>query len=232
MKTTPTQLALWSTLTLSLLMCSCGLIDFEFEEYTQEVFEMNLNRDSVYVLLDEPFNLTPVFTPDSVSNKEVYWTSSDNTIVWVFDNVLLPVGVGEAYVTALTVLNRMTDSCYVKVLPHWEIDIHNFSDDMVVYADVSINGAPVDTENILLGAFCGGELRGVGVKKEAKGIEYFEFHIMGYKELENDENGNNEIVRFAYYDRSNLSFKYLSQYLIFDGETHGTLSDLYVIDDK
>lgn len=232
MKRVPSLLVLSSILILSQSICSCGLIDFEFEEYTQEAYEMHLDRDSVYILLDETFSLNPIFTPDSVSNREIYWISDDTEIVFAFNNHFIPISEGETYVRAITVQNRITDSCYVKVLPRWEININNYSNDMVVYANVSINDAPVDTENILLGAFCGGELRGIGVKKVWKEIEYFQFHIFGFKNLEPDDENDTEIIRFAYYDRKNLDFKYLKQYLIFDGETYGTISDLYIINDK
>ena len=232
MKRIPSLLVIMSAFVLSQMLNSCGLIDFEFEEYTQEAYEMHLDKDSVYVLYGTTFNLTPIFTPDTVTNREVYWTSADNNIVWAYNNYFVTISEGETYVSAITVQNRITDSCYVKVLPAWEININSFSDDMVVYAQVSIDEAPVDTANILLGAFSGGELRGIGEKKQWKGIDYFQFHIFGHKELEPNPENDKEIIRFAYYDKQNLYFQYLSQYLLFDGETHGTLSDLYVINNN
>ena len=48
----------------SLLAASCGLLDMEFDEGTQMVYEMRLDRVTVTVMLGDTFVLAPVFVPD------------------------------------------------------------------------------------------------------------------------------------------------------------------------
>ena len=61
--------------TFSLLTASCGLLDMEFDEGTQMVYEMRLDRDTVHVMVGDTFVLAPIFVPDSVSNHEVFFLS-------------------------------------------------------------------------------------------------------------------------------------------------------------
>lgn len=219
-------------LVTSQLTTSCGIIDFDMGEITQSSYEMSLNLDTAVVLQGESFHLTPIFTPDSIDNQEVYWMSSNSNVVFVLGNNLIALNEGEAIVKAISVQNRNMDSCYVKVLPRWEVNPYQYSDDMVVYANVQIGGKAFDSKNMLLGAFIGGQLRGIGEEIEWTGTKYYKIRIYGYLDLDRDEVGNPEIVKFAYYHPDKLQLNYFKQYLLFDGETHGTLSALFEINDN
>jgi hypothetical protein len=36
-----------------------------------------------------------------------------------------------------------------------------------------------------------------------------------------------EMIHFGCYNKTDYSFRYMDQYMYFDGETHGSLSNLY-----
>ena len=55
----------------SLVLTSCGLIEFDMNDEAQPVLSMALDHDPVYVMQGDRFVLKPVFTPDSISNQAV-----------------------------------------------------------------------------------------------------------------------------------------------------------------
>ena len=54
---------------------SCGLIDMDFGTVIQVPYTMRLNPDTAYVMEGDTFVIAPMFIPDSVSNREVYYSS-------------------------------------------------------------------------------------------------------------------------------------------------------------
>ena len=64
------------------MLTSCGLIDMEFDGDIPGAYDMQLDHDTVYVTQGEHFVLQPVFTPDSVSNREVFFRSANEEIEW------------------------------------------------------------------------------------------------------------------------------------------------------
>ncbi len=219
-------------ITLCVAVCSqwfmsCGLIDLDVSEDAQEAYELFLEHDSVYVMEGDVFTLSPRFSPDSVSNREVFWRSGADSVVTIVDNTLIAQSEGETYVSAVSVQDRHTDSCYVYVMPRWEVNVHDYPYEMVVYAKVSVHGQPIDPTHMLIGAFAEGTCRGIGVLKESNGISYMEFRILGNMQYRG-ELGEEEVTFFAY-DRKNLMRYEFPAYLIYDGETHGSLSNLFTL---
>ncbi len=208
----------------SQLFMACGLVDFDLDDETPEAVEMHLNFDTVYVMVGDEFALSPEFTPDSVSNHEIYWTSSADSVVTAFNNTLYALSEGEAMVSALSVQNRISDSCYVYVMPRWEVASGDYPHDMVVYAHVTVHGQEPN-ENMLIGAFRGLECRGIGEWKEWQGKRYMQIRV--YSEMMDDEDGVEERIRFLCYDRTILQVETFPQRINYDGGTHGSLSSLF-----
>ena len=211
--------------TLSLLPMSCGIVDIEIDEQeTTLTYEMRLNHDTVYVMPCDTFALTPIFTPDSVSTHDVYFLSAAEDIAKVENNSIIAVGPGETRITAISVLSNVEAYCDVFVMNQWSLNTSEFSDDMVVYAKVTVDGQPFNPSMQRIAAFAGPEFRGEGHQIELAGETYIRFRIYSHMEWGNDEPTEPAMIRFGLYNRENLSFSYSEQFLTFDGETHGSPS--------
>ena len=210
---------------LSQLAVSCGLIDFEFDEEVLEAYDMSLDRDTVYVMVGDSFCLSPVFSPDTVSNREIYLESSADSIISIVNDTIVARSSGQAYVTAVSVQHRIADSCVVNVIDRWQFNPADFSQDMVLYLRPSIGGESFDPSNMMLGAFCGNELRGIAQLRTWNGTPYLLLRVYADYNYEGDPI-QPDLIRFGIYDRRRLLFYYLDKALSFDGETHGTLNSL------
>ena len=211
-----------SFVAVSQLMTSCLKLDIGDDTLT--AYDMSLNYDSVYMMLDDTITLSPVFNPDSVTNKEMFWWSDADSIVYADGNDLIAAAEGLTYVRGMSVQHRLEDSCYVYVMPRWEVSPYDYPFEIVVYADVKIGGE-TPSEDILIGAFKGKEFRGIGKWKEWKGKRYME--IRAYSHYDEIHDGKSEKINFLYYDKKNLRVQRFTQSISFDGETHGTISNLF-----
>ena len=211
-----------SFVAVSQLMTSCLKLDIGDDTLT--AYDMSLNHDSVYMMLDDTIRLSPVFNPDSVTNKEMFWWSDADSIVYADGNDLIAAAEGITYVRGMSVQHRLEDSCYVYVMPRWEVSPYDYPFEIAVYADVKIGGE-TPSEDILIGAFKGKEFRGIGKWKEWKGKKYME--IRAYSHYDEIHDGKSEKINFLYYDRKNLKVRRFAQSISFDSETHGTLSNLF-----
>lgn len=224
---------LWKTarslcmMAATLLYVSCGLIDMELGEGTQYAYDMTLEYDSIYVRIGDSVLIKPVFVPDSVSNSEVLYLSEDENVATIVNDTVVAMASGEVLVTAMSVLGGIADTCKVYVMEPWELNPMDFANDMVVYATATVDGKPFDPETMLFAAFAGPEFRGMGELKEINGIRFLQFRIYGELDLETMGPNPYEMIRFGCYNKTDYSFRYMDQYLFFDGETHGTPSNLY-----
>lgn len=209
----------------SLLTASCGLIDMELDEDVQMVYDMRLDHDTVYVTEGDSFVLHPVFVPDTVSNREVFFLSANEEVAYLTNDTIVAVCEGETVISAISVMNEKMAFCQVYVMAPWVVDVHSFSDDMVIYTTAGIDGKPLDIDRQIIGAFVGSELRGMGQLVEWQGREFLQFRVYSHYEWGSDEPTRPELVRFACYDKEKLTFEYLSLSVSFDGETHGSPSE-------
>ena len=236
-------------LTLLPLLTSCG--DFyEFDQQSAvEAGEMVLGRDEIYLLKGDEFTIPVSITPEEISNQEVFWYSENEDVITVENGQVKAIGVGTSIITAISVSEQLKATCTVHVLPIWHIIPENYPRDMVVYAQVTIHGEPAD-ESTIVAAFCEDELRGIGEIKEVNGIRYMVIRVYSPyiygddtqpsdnpspsgdpnerdEDVEETEEGITEIITFKCLDRKRAELVEFSNKLIFDGEAHGTLSNLY-----
>ena len=214
-----------SCLIMAFLLTSCGIIDMEFDENVQDVYDMQLDHDTVYVTQGDSFVLQPVFTPDSVSNREVFFQSANEEVAYIKNDTIYAESTGETVISATSVMNEKIAFCHVFVLDPWIVNIHRFSDDMVAYVTASIDNVPLDFEKQMVLAYVGSDLRGIGKLIEVGDKRVVQIRIYGYLQYGDDEPTSPEIVDFAYYDREKLMLNRLPVYLKFDGETHGSVSE-------
>jgi hypothetical protein len=210
---------------LSLLSVSCGIIDMEIDEGGQIAYDMHLNHDTVYVMVGDTFVLEPVFFPDSVSNRELLFLSEDESVVALVNDTVIAMAEGETSVVGLSVHNGLSDTCMVYVMAPWVLNANDYSDDMVVYATATINGKPFDPAKMSIAAFAGSEMRGKGEVITIGDKQLLRFRIYSYLNFDSDMSADPEYIRFKCHDRENMTLITLPQYIIFDGETHGSPSE-------
>ena len=210
---------------LSLLSVSCGIIDMEIDEGGQIAYDMHLKHDTVYVMVGDTFVLEPVFFPDSVSNRELLFLSEDESVVALVNDTVIAMAEGETSVVGLSVHNGLSDTCMVYVMAPWVLNANDYSDDMVVYATATINGKPFDPTKMSIAAFAGSEMRGKGEVITIGDRQLLRFRIYSYLNFDSDMSADPEYIRFKCHDRENMTLITLPQYIIFDGETHGSPSE-------
>ena len=214
----------------TLLVTSCGMIDMDTDENVQQAYEMQLENDTLYAVVGDSFMVRPVFTPEVVSNVEIFWYTDFDSIIRVMNDTVIAMGEGEAYLHAISVQDRKEDSLLVVVMPDWRFDPYSWPYETVVYADVRYNGEPL-SGNMMVGAFVGNECRAIGEVKEWNGVRYTQFRIgselFNYSEPGEDEVYASETIRFMLYDPATHLMREHPETLTFDGEAHGTLSNLY-----
>jgi hypothetical protein len=197
----------------------------EIDEGGQIAYDMHLKHDTVYVMVGDTFVLEPVFFPDSVSNRELLFLSEDESVVSLVNDTVIAMAEGETSVVGLSVHNGLSDTCMVYVIAPWVLNANDYSDDMVVYATATINGKPFDPAKMSIAAFAGSEMRGKGEVITIGGKQLLRFRIYSYLNFDSDMSADPEYIRFKCHDRENMTLITLPQYIIFDGETHGSPSE-------
>ena len=108
-------------------------ISLEVYFYEQHVSSVTLSHAKKTVSVNQSYQLIATVAPDNVLNKDVTWTSEDNSIVKVDDNgVITGVKVGRTYVTARSVDNpKAYRRCEVKVVEEAPVYVKGCSGDIV-----------------------------------------------------------------------------------------------------
>ncbi len=250
------------TVLLAAVMTSCGEL-FDIESVTDEDHpaKMELSRHEMTMMAGDETKLTVNFTPAELNDDDlpVYWMSADLDVVAFKEGVMQAVGAGTTKVYASSVSVQLVDSCEVTVVGPWVVSGRQFSREMMVYANVTVNGKPM-TDDMEVGAFCVDEqaeideLRGVGVALTAANHPYIAIRVYSDnmeqasipkdfdpyaepvekddEEDDDEEAPNIEVIRFRVYDHKTCTFYELDQRLPFDGDTHGTLSNLFELKNK
>ena len=122
-------------------------------------------------------------------------------------------------IRAISVSEQLTDSCRVNVFPGWSFSPQYYQYDMVVYANVVVNGEHLN-ENLDVCAMVDEEVRGHGVIKNHGDTSYLELRIYSNQPA-------NEQIDFYCYHRKRGRIVKFPQTMVFDGEAHGSLNNLY-----
>ena len=208
-------------LSLSVVLTACGDF-FEPNEATLPT-AMTLSRHDVTVMEGDTCVIRPLFTPDSISNRAVFWMTADQQVARFLNaDTLVAVGQGSTQAIAISVSDyRKADTCRVSVINRWRLTANfDYPEDMVVYADIRVHGQPV-SDDMIIGAFCGDELRGVGQTMERRGVRYTLIRVWGPYAM------SNETIIFRCYDRRRYTLEEFNEALSFDGESHGSPSNLF-----
>lgn len=220
---------LW-LLVLCMLTTSCGDF-FTFEETPDEWdgITMHALNDSSWVMVGDSLPLEVEFSPYNPNESPVFWMLTPTDAAKMVSDTLIALAPGKAELKVVNNIGSLADSCTVRVISRWEpidFSIEN-PYDMMVYADITINGQPWDDKTMMVGAFVRNELAGLAVKREAFGIAYSELRIWAFDQ---DYVGKVEIRCF---DPVNHKLYVSDQLFDYNAYTTlGTLSDLYRINLK
>ena len=74
-----------------------------------------LNKVTASIGTGESLTLTPIFSPETATNKNVTWSSSDKTVATVENGIVTPLKKGTTTITVTTEDGGFTASCFVTV---------------------------------------------------------------------------------------------------------------------
>ena len=203
------------------LLLSCG--DFWEGGDPSTARTMTLQRKMVNLMVGDRYKIPVLFTPDEVSNQAVWWQAYDTDVATFENDSLVALSEGYTRIYAMSVSDRLQDSCLVNVLPQLYLNPRGYVHDMVIYAQVNIHGKtyiPGDEASYVICAYKDQELRGIGQMRRWQDRDYMELRVWSpfyYGEL----------IDIRCYYRGQARVELFPDRFIFDGETHGTLSSLY-----
>ena len=215
--------------TFLLFLSACGDFWTIDTDYAVSGVQMKLDRRVVTIMEGERYAIPVTFSPDSLVNKTVFWEIENDAVATFADDTLVALSPGLTRAFATSTADRLTDTCWVQVMPRMEMSYGNFEYDMMLYASVTLHGRALTIDNadsVVVGAYAGEQLRGIGQMHREYGIDYLAMRI-GSNRPEGDR------IRLRCYYRGRALAEWFPDTLRFNGETLGTLSKLVplVIDD-
>ena len=186
--------------------------------------EMRLSRRVINLMVGDRYLIPVEFAPEDVSDNAVWWRTGDMEVAEIDNDTIVGVSEGVTIAYATSVIDLLKDSCRVNVFPKMYIHPKQYPYDMVIYADVTILGhhyTAADEDSLIIAAYINEELRGIGKMKEWNNIPYMEIRIWHHSPEDI------EPVTLTCYWRGQARIQDFDDFFQFDGQTHGSLSDLY-----
>ena len=229
-------------------MTSCELLDFDVDgDFSKIAAEMALNFDTIYVMQGDTVALVPSFKPDTLNIRDIFVTSSDTGVVSVnlLNGRIEAVGTGWTTLYVESVSARLKDSCTVYVTDRWDAAPEDYPYETVFYANVTYGGKPL-TEDMRVAAYIGNECCGVGESLSFHGVSLTLLRVRNGSLTDDNPNlpGDPDDpddpddppvvfkpqISFYLYNKKTFWLYRHPVTVDFDGETHGTLSNLYKIE--
>ncbi len=210
-------------------LTSCGeFFEMGGEPDPWDGVTMKVLNDSCCVMVGDSMPLRAEFSPYTPNNSPIYWNTADTTYFKILNDTLVARREGNFKVTAIAGNGRLVDTCRVFVIDRWQIDRLEFSNpyDMVIYADITVDGEEWDDSTMTIAAFLDNdECVGIAEKREWKGIGYTVLRCWTWTEMYAGS------ITFKCYDRTRFRIFTADQSPEYDAlTTLGTLSDLYNIE--
>ena len=220
---------LWAVVII-LATTSCGLLDFNLGiegEEGSEVYEKDLlcfSKDIFYVMEGDTFQLAALNQKGAAFPDAVFWSTLDDSVATVIDNVFYALSEGETTVTALSVTDLQRVQGTIAVLPLWKHPGRQ-PFETVILADIDVNGRPYDPATMKVCAMLGGRCCALGELCETAGHRYTRFRVSSEMVPPEGDDDYFQDIRFAVYIPKEYDFDYFDQTIPYDGETHGTLTN-------
>lgn len=220
--------SLWAVVVI-LATTSCGILDFNLGLEGEEgsgVYEKDLlsfSKDVYYVMEGDTFQLAALNQKGDTFPDAVFWTTHDDSVATVIDNVFYALSEGETTVTALSVTDLQRAQSTIAVLPLWKHPGRQ-PFETVIFADIDAGGRPFDPAMMKVCAMLGGRCCALGELCETAGRRYTRFRVSSEMIPPEGDDDYFQDIRFAVYIPSEFAFDYFDQTVPYDGETHGSLS--------
>ena len=211
------------------LLCACGDF-FQFDSGDlQTAANMQLDRQVVTLVVGDHYCIPVSFAPDALTNSAVYWESMDDAVATFVDDTLVARSAGLTRAIAFSAIDRLRDTCWVQVLPEMYVAPGSYPYETMIYASVDIHGQRLTMDNqdaVVIGAYVGDELRGIGRMKQERGIDYMALRVYSPAPY-------GDLITLRCYFRGQARAELFPDTLLFDGDHYGSLSRLYplVLDD-
>lgn len=211
-----------AVLLLIAALMSCGEI-FDWETgQVQNVDDLYFPQSSLTLIEGDSVVLSVSTSPDDI-HPALFWQSDDNEVAYFRDSLLFCAAAGTTMVRVSAPQVALSDSCELTVIPQWHVDYHQYEYDMQVYCSVQVRQEAFNPEHLLVGAFCGSELRGVALPMSDYDRPYLSLRIYS-----NQQRGETITFRCYHFGEGGLTEDF-PQSLTFDAtqKAVGTLSNLY-----
>lgn len=201
------------------MLSACG----DYYEYAIVPTTMTLEQHTMTLMVGDSAVIRPLFTPDSLSNNTVFWYSLDPDVAtFVSADTIVAQTIGTTQAVAIAVIDyTQIDTCTIEVIDRWVFPENDYPHETVVYADVTIHGEPA-TEDDIIAAFIGGEVRGIGQMFEKGGHRVMRIRVAG--DLVDEDEMEQQSIIFCCYRRRQHIVETFPQAIYYDGEAHGTPS--------
>lgn len=220
----------WYLLLASILACGCAEL-IEIGDYTfPSDVDVSISRHEVDIMVGDELTIDPLVQPDSLMPR-YYWylaDSIDADKLKFSGNKVSALSVGDVLVYLHAELSgpgfyqEYRDSCFVHVF-EWpeEVPPSDYANYMVLNCQINIDGQSASQDNIEIAAVASdGEVRGRVQWLEHEGVKY------AYLRIYSDQ-PKGDTIFLQCYDHAKVRRIELSPSpMIFDGETHGSLSNL------
>lgn len=211
----------WSLFLLATLLQSCGeFMEFDYSDMPGGS-KIEVTQRQVAVMVGDTCSIAYQLKQDEGVSTALYWESRNQEVCTVSPTgVVRGIAEGETRVLVMVLADLQRDSLNVQVLPQWTVSPYDYPYETMLCAQVTVNGQSFDSEKMMLGAFIGDELRGVGVlRTTASGNGYVEVRI-----YDDSQNMTDQQVSFQLYLRGQGVLHTFGHTIPFDRETHGSPS--------
>lgn len=211
-------------------LTSCGELFTVDEEKELESGVVSLERSTLDIMVGDSYTLDVQQRPDTLTDKAVSWVSDNDEIVSFSGEEMTALAPGKTRVTVTWIAEHSSASCMVNVIPRWTENPRLYPYDMLVFANITVNGKPMD-DQMMVAAFAETEdeegnsiyeLRGVGRQVVEQGISHVMLRVYS-------PSSKGEMLVLRCYDRHRMLVVESESAISFDESGKGTLSDLYPI---
>jgi len=165
-------------LLLAMLLTGCGEL-FDVNDVPELDTKVMLADQHIDLMVGDRYVLPKTIKPDSLKDMPLYWSTDDKDVAYFSGDTAVAVAPGKTYLRVSLVSMTSTDSCEVTVHPQWQqFDPTQYRYDMVLFANVKVNGHALGADDAV-GAFTtDGEQHGVGERlKTDDGKEFMMIRI-------------------------------------------------------
>jgi hypothetical protein len=198
---------------------------FELEEEgTGNGAQMMIDRTAIDIMVGDTYTINVLQYPEDSKDMAIEWVSTNPKVATFTGGDLKAVSPGHTTVTVEWLSQKLKASCTVNVFPKWEAVTYPY--DMMVYAQVTVGGRPMDQDCVVAAISVDNdkeEVRGVGQLLTEHGVTYLALRVFWSR-----TEGDDLVLRC--YDRQRMLVSECEEPLRYNENSYGSLSAPYKIE--